>query len=153
MSDAAGTHPSRRRWLIVVVAVSIALNLFFVGMVAGHFRHRHRLVVMNQRERFERIAADLNLNDIQTAAFRQFQTTMRTNGAAMRAANAAAWARIGDPATSPDQITTLLASTVKNRTEFQQDIANAMGKFLASLTPTQRATFVDEARNTAHPRQ
>jgi uncharacterized membrane protein len=152
MSDAAGTHPSRRRWLIVVVAVSIALNLFFVGMVAGHFRHRHRLPVMNQRERFERIAADLNLNDVQTAAFRQFQTTLRTNGAAMRAANAAAWARIADPATSPDQITTLLASTVKNRTEFQQDIANAMGKFLGSLTPTQRATFVDEARNTAHPR-
>ncbi len=152
MSDAVGTRPSRRRWLIVVVAVSVALNLIFVGMVAGHFRHRHRLVVLNQRERFERIAADLKLSDTQAAAFRQFQTSLRTHGAAMRAANAAAWARIADPATSSDQITTLLDSTVKNRIEFQQDIANAMGKFLASLTPTQRATFVDEARNTPRPR-
>ena len=153
MSDAAGTHPSRRRWLIVVVAASLALNLFFVGMVAGHFRHRHRLAAPNPRERFERIAADLKLNDAQMAAFQHFQTTLRTNGAAMRAANAAAWARMADPATSPDQITELLNSTVKSRTEFQQDVANAMGKFLASLTPAQRADFIDKARNTARPRE
>jgi uncharacterized membrane protein len=153
MSDAAGTLPSRRRWLIVVVAVSIALNLFFIGMVAGHFRHRHRLAPLNQRERFERIAADLKMSDPQRAAFQRFQTILRANGAAMRAANAAAWARIADPETSTDQISELLNSTVKNRNEFQQDVANAMGKFLASLTPAQRANFIDEARNTPHPQQ
>jgi hypothetical protein len=121
-------------------------------MIAGHFRHRHRLAEPNQRQRFERIAADLKLNDVQMAAFQHFQSILRTNGAAMRAANAAAWARIADPATSPDQITQLLSSTVKNRTAFQQDVADAMGKFLASLTATQRASFIDEARNTARPR-
>lgn len=153
MSDVAGTPPSRRRWLIVVVAVSIALNLFFIGMVAGHFRHGHRLASLNQRERFERIAADLKMNDAQRTAFQRFQTILRANGAAMRAANVAAWARIADPETSPDQITELLNTTVKNRTQFQQDVANAMGKFLTSLTPAQRANFIDEARNTPHPRQ
>jgi len=151
MSDAAGTRPSRRRWLLGALAASLALNLFFLGTVAGHFRHHRRLAGMSQRERFERVAADLKMNDAQTAAFQNFQTTMRVHGAAMRAANATAWARIADPATSPDQITALLGSAVKNRSEFQQDAANAMGKFLLTLTPTQRATFVDEARNNTRP--
>ncbi len=41
MTDVVGTRPSRRRWLIVALAVSVALNLFFIGMIAGHMHGRH----------------------------------------------------------------------------------------------------------------
>ncbi len=156
MTDAAGTPPSRRRWLIVVVAVSVALNMFFIGAIAGHMHGRHPHPPppgqFGQHERFERIAADLGLNDAQKAAFQQFQTVMRQHGTAMRAAITAAWAKIADPATKPDEFPALLDGMVKSRTDFQQDLAGAMGKFLASLTPAQRAEFIEEARNPGHHR-
>lgn len=144
MTDGAGTPPSRRRWLIVALTVSLAVNLFLIGMFAGSMRHHHG-PPPGPHERFEGIAAELGLNDAQKAAFDQFTTTLRQQGGAMRRANLAAWTKIADPATSSDQITALLNETVKNRGDFQQDVANAMGKFLTSLTPDQRATFIEKA--------
>jgi uncharacterized membrane protein len=149
MSDAAGARPSRRRWLIVALTVSLALNLFFVGVFAGHRLGRHG-PPMGPHEHFAGIAADLGLNDAQKAAFSQFETVLRQHGGAMRHANMEAWGKIADPATSPDQIAALLAGTVESRTAFQQDVAGAMGKFLTSLTPQQRATFIAEARQPWH---
>lgn len=149
MSDAVGTRPSRRRWLIVVLTVSLALNLFFIGVFAGHMQGRHG-PPLGPHERFAHIAADLELSDAQKAAFGQFQTVLRQRGGAMRSADVAVWTKIADPATNPDQIAGLLAETVKNRTAFQQDVADAMGKFLASLTPQQRANFIAEARHHPH---
>ncbi len=146
MTDAVGTRPSRRRWLIVALTVSVALNLFFIGMIAGHMRGHRPAPPFAQRERFEHIIDGLGLNDTQRAAFQKFQSAMRQHGAAMRAANTVTWAKIADPATPPDQIPTLLGGTVKNRTEFQQDVADTLGKFLATLTPDQRTRFVEEAR-------
>lgn len=143
MTDGAGTPPSRRRWLIVALTVSLAINLLLIGMFAGSMRHHHGPI--GPRERFEHIAAELKLNDAQRAAFAQFQASFRQQGLAMRQANQAAWAKIADPATGPDQIAALLNDTVKSRTAFQQQVADAMGKFLASLTPQQRADFIEEA--------
>lgn len=151
MTDAAGTPPSRRRWLLVALTVSVAINLFLLGMIAGHMHH-HPPPPLGQRERFEHIAGRLGLNDSQKADFEQLEGTMHRNGAAIRAANLAAWAKVGDPATTPDQIGTLLQDSVKNRIAFQADMAAAMAKFLASLTPQQRATFVDQARNAGRHR-
>jgi len=146
MTDAAGASPPRRRWLIVALTVSLALNLFLVGVFAGHVHRHPHLASMNQRERLQHIADGLSLNDAQKAAFAQLETAMRQHGAAMRRANMAAWAKVADPATPPDQIAALLAGSVKNRTAFQQEISDALGKFLATLTPEQRANFVDEMR-------
>jgi uncharacterized membrane protein len=144
MTDGAGTRPSRRRWPIVALTVSVALNLFLIGLFAGSMRHHHG-PPPGLHERFAHIAAALGLNDAQKAAFDQFTTTLHKQASAMRAANMEAWAKIADPGTGPDQIAALLNSTVKNRTDFQQDVANALGKFLASLTPEQRATFIEQA--------
>jgi uncharacterized membrane protein len=149
MSDAAGTQPSRRRWLLIALTVSLAFNLFLVGVFAGHMHTRHG-PPMGPHERFAHIAAELGLNDTQKAAFGQFETVLRQHGGTMHRANMAAWAKIADPATGADQIAALLSGTVKNRTEFQQDVADAMGKFLASLTPQQRASFIAAAREPWH---
>lgn len=151
MTDVAGTPPSRRRWLLVALTVSVALNLFLLGVIAGHMHHGPP-PQLGQRERFERIAGRLGLNGAQNTAFQQFEGTMRRNGAAMRAASAATWAKIGDPGTEPGQIAALIQETMKARTQFQQDTATAFGTFLSTLTARQRATFVDEARKPGHHR-
>jgi uncharacterized membrane protein len=148
MTDAPGAPPSRRRWVLVALTVSLAVNLFLLGVIAGHMHHRHPPPTM--RERFEHIVGSLGLDDSQKGAFQQFVTVMRQHGPAMRAANAAAWAKIGDPATTPDQIGTLLDGTVKARTGFQQEMAVALTRFLSSLTPQQRATFIEDARRPNH---
>jgi uncharacterized membrane protein len=151
MTDVAGTPPSRRRWLIVALTVSVALNLFLLGVIAGHMHHRPP-PPLAMRERFERIANRLAMNDTQKQAFQQFEATLRRNGAAMRASNLAAWAKIGDPTVAPDQIAPLLTDAVKTKAQFQQENAALFAKFLATLTPDQRATFVDEARNSGRHR-
>ena len=87
-------------------------------------------------------------NDTQHAAFQQFQRR-GSHGGGMHRNNAGIWAKIADPATPPDQIAGLLEGTVKNRIEFQQGVATALGKFLATLTPEQRAKFIAEARQPA----
>ena len=98
-----------------------------------------------QHDRFEHIVSTLGLNDTQQAAFKQFQAAQR-HGGPMHKSNTTIWAKVADPATPADQIAGLLEGTVKNRTEYQQGIANALGKFLATLTPEQRAKFIAEAR-------
>ena len=146
MTDAVGASPPRRRWLIVALTVSLALNLFLVGVFAGHIHRHPHPQGMNPRERIQHIADGLNLNDAQKAAFASLEAAMRQHGAKMRRNNMAAWAKIADPATPADQIAPLLEGTVKNRTEFQSQVADAFAKFLATLTPDQRARFIDEMR-------
>jgi uncharacterized membrane protein len=146
MTDAAGASPPRRRWLIVALTVSLAFNLFLVGVFAGHVHRHPHLPPSSLHERLQHIAEGLSLNDAQKTAFAQLELTMRQHGAQMRRSNVAAWAKIGDPATPSGEIGDLLGGTVKNRTAFQQEVADAFGKFLATLTPEQRASFVDEMR-------
>jgi uncharacterized membrane protein len=148
MTDAAGTSPARRRWLVVALTVSLALNLFLVGVFAGHMHTRHG-PPLGPRERIEHIVADLELNDAQKAAFDRFEVAFRQHSGPMRRANAEVWAKIGNPTTGQDQIAALLGSAMKNRLEFQQTVSNALGAFLATLTPAQRVKFVEEARRPA----
>ncbi|HEX4112384.1 MAG TPA: periplasmic heavy metal sensor [Stellaceae bacterium] len=150
MTDVAGARPPRRRWpVIVALTVSVALNLFFVGVIAGSMSVLHH--GGNVHDRFEQIVGEMALSPGQRAAFRDFQATLRQHGAAMHRANMAIWSKIADPSTGQDQIAALLDSTVQNRTKFQQDVVASLEKFLAALTPEQRAAFVSKARNTPHP--
>lgn len=150
MTDAAGASPPRRRWLIVALTVSLAFNLFLVGVFAGHIHRHPHLTPLRFHEQLQHIADGLNLSDAQKAAFARLEKTMRQGGLQMRRSNMAAWAKIGDPATPSGQIGDLIDGTVKSRTAFQQDVAEAFGKFLATLTPEQRANFVDEMRIPGH---
>jgi Spy/CpxP family protein refolding chaperone len=150
MSDAAGTGTSRRGWLFfVVLTVSLALNLFFIGVIAGSLPASHH--EGGGRGRFERIIDGMALTAGQKSAFHDFQKTLREHGKAMHHANMQVWSKIADPATGQDQIAPLLSSAEKNRTDFQQDVAGTLAKFLGSLTPAQRAEFIREARAAPHP--
>ncbi|HEY5208352.1 MAG TPA: hypothetical protein VIJ42_02785 [Stellaceae bacterium] len=150
MSDAAGTRASRRGWLFfAVLTISLALNLFFLGVIAGSLPAMHH--EGRGHDRFERIVGGMALSPPQLAAFRDFQKILRQHGAAMHRANMGVWTKIADPATGQDQLAPLLDSAVKNRDDFQHDVSGALTKFLGLLTPAQRAEFVREARATPHP--
>ena len=149
MTDAAGTSPSRRRWLFVALTVSAALNLFFIGMLAGGLAIMQR--PPPQRDRLEQITARMRLNPAQEMAFHQFQKTTRQPAVRMHHTMVVIWTQLANPATAADQIAPLLNQTVQIRTAFQQDVATALGKFLASLTPEQRVTFIHESRAAPHP--
>ncbi len=139
MSVAAGTPPSRRWWLIVVLAASIALNLFFISVIAGT---AVQMRAGGPAERFERIGARLQLNPDQQAALRVFVVTLRQRGKAARDINMAIWKQLGDPALDQAQIPALLDKTVQGRAAFQSALAAALGQFLQTLSPEQRAAFI-----------
>jgi uncharacterized membrane protein len=144
MTAADGIRPARRRWLIGALVVSLAVNLFLIGVAVG-------TIALVRAESgppgwLARVAERLQLTPAQLEAFRHFQAVARQHGHAMRETNGKIWATLGDPATKPDQIAGLIDESVKNRTQFQQEVATAFGQFLTSLTPEQRARFISGAR-------
>jgi uncharacterized membrane protein len=139
MSIDAGTKPSRRWWLIVILTVSLALNLFFIGAIAGSAA---QMKAGGPGERFERIGARLQLNPDQQAALRQFLVTLRQRGKVTRETNLAIWKQLGDPALDQAQIPAMLDKSVPSRNAFQTALASALGQFLQGLTPEQRSAFI-----------
>jgi hypothetical protein len=144
MSEAAGTTPSRRRWLNVVLTVSLAVNLFLIGGIAGTMTLMR--AEMAPGRPLERAAVPMKLDAAQDAAFRNLQTVMRQRGRAMRQANQTLWTALADPSTGNDKIAGLLDEGVRNKTGFENDTATAFGQFLTSLTPTQRTEFIGRLR-------
>jgi uncharacterized membrane protein len=149
MSVAAGTKPSRRWWLIVVLTLSLALNLFFIGVIVGTAAEMR---AGGPAERFERIGARLQLNPDQEAALRAFLVTLRQRGRATREVNMSVWKQLGDPALDKAQIPTLLEKSVQNRADFQAALATALGQFLETLSAEQRAAFVTGTAGENQPR-
>ena len=140
MSDAAGARPSRRRWLIVALTVSLAVNLFLIGGIAGTLTLIRAEI--GPPGPLERVARRLNLDPAQEAAFRHLQTTMLQSGRAMRQANGKIWSALAAPATGTAKIGALLDQGVANKTAFEKNMAAAFGQFLMALTPAQRTEFI-----------
>jgi Spy/CpxP family protein refolding chaperone len=145
MSDAEAARPRRRGWLVPVLAVSLAFNLFLAGGFVGTMAFFHS--IPQPGERFAHIAEKVQLTPPQSAAFAVFIQTMQQSGKSMRDANHRVWAQLGDPVTDKAQIKPLLDQTLQNRQAYQNEVATSLGNFLASLTPDQRSRFVEEARN------
>ena len=143
----AGSLPSRQRWIVIALTISIIINLFFVGIFVGSMGSGPSLM----HERLERIVRQMGLTAQQNTAFRQFEATLGQR-TVTRTANAAIWAKVADPATKQDEIVALLDGVAKNRMEAQHQVAVSMARFLSILTPEQRATFIEEARTSPHPR-
>jgi uncharacterized membrane protein len=140
MSDAAGARPPRRRWLIIALAVSLVVNVFLIGGIAGTITliHAH----YGPPGPLERVAAGLDLTAPQETAFRQFQTTLRDRGRAMHRAERKIWRTLADPATGTDKVAALVQDGATNKAGFEKDTSAAFSRFLTSLTPAQRAEFI-----------
>jgi Spy/CpxP family protein refolding chaperone len=131
-------------WL--VLTLSLALNLFFVGG-ALWIRFNGPPVPMNAEERLHRIGAQLGLDAQQKEAFEQYSQTLRTRMHLMRKAVEPmmhnAWAEVAKPDADEAKVVELFDEASQTRRSFMRELAPITLSFLSKLSPEQRAKFVE----------
>jgi len=144
----AGVGPSRRlsrpRWLGALLAISVALNLCFVG--GAVWTRFHAPAPSTTSERFQRLAQTLNLSPPQQAAFDQYVAAILARGNRLRQATEPlmdeAWEEIAKPQPDQARVLQLLDEASGRRHDFQHEAVASTLSLLASLTPEQRAKFL-----------
>ena len=147
---AAASGPPRRRLPWVLLALSLALNLFFIaGALWFHFHQP--LWRMTPEERVERMSAELHLDDAHKETFRRYFRQLGARMLLMRTEVQPligdAWAEIGKPQADEAKIDKLFDQAADTRRRFQRELTSQTLAFLATLTPEQRAKFVQLARH------
>jgi uncharacterized membrane protein len=134
----------------ILLALSLALNAFFVG---GFFWVRGEVARAQLRpaERFELIGRELNLDAKQRAAFDHFIGQMRMRARHLREANQPlieeAWNELEKPKPDDGVVDRNLDAANANRHNFQIDNSHALRTFLTSLSDEQRRSFVEFAKH------
>ena len=157
MAAAGTTAPMsrpRRRLLLTLLALSIALNLFFVGGAAWSRLHA-RSEWPSPEQRYQQMAAELDLDSQQRIGFDRYVAAMRARAQNMREQVApligAAWQEIGKPQADPAQVMRLFDEAAEKRREFQREATAQTLAFLAVLSPPQRSKFVAIAHDRRAP--
>jgi len=139
------TARSPRRLVWVLLALSVALNLFFVGG-ALWIRVHPAAVLSFQEQRFQRMARELDLAPQQRAGFDRYVAAMRSRTAQMHQQlaplYAAAWQEMAQPHADEAQVMRLFDEATAKRREFQREATSQTLAFLAVLSPAQRARFL-----------
>jgi uncharacterized membrane protein len=142
-----GTRP---RLLWVLLALSLALNLFFIGGVFW-LRTEASRMQLPPAERFEMVARQLTLDPGQRAAFDKFIGAMRMRTRHLHENNQPLieelWAELAKPKPDDALIDHNLDEAANNRHAYQVDTSRALRAFLAVLSDQQRQTFVELAKN------
>jgi uncharacterized membrane protein len=151
--DAVGAPP-RRRWRsrlpLILLVLSLALNVFFIGGVFW-LKTRAMQAQLTPPERVRLVARELSLDDNQRAAFDRFIQTARQHTRELRETNTPlvdqAWEEFAK--TQPDEavIERLFSASADNRRRYQVELGQALRGFLAALSVEQRRTFIDLLRN------
>ena len=149
---AAPSKQSRPRLLLALLALSIALNLFFIAGAAW-FRLHGPARWQNSEQRYQRMAAELDLDAQQRIAFDRYVAAMRARTANMQLQMAplidSAWAEIAQPQADAVDIMRLFDEAAGKRREYQREAITQTLAFLAVLSPEQRTKFSAIAR--PHP--
>jgi Spy/CpxP family protein refolding chaperone len=138
----------RQHFFVVLLALSLALNLFFI---AGALWIRiHGPPPMSQEGRLEQIGAQLGLDPQQKAAFEQYSQALRARMQAMHKAVEPlvgnAWSEVAKPDADETKVVQLFDEAAQTRRSFMRELAPVTLSFLATLTPEQRAKFVQLIR-------
>jgi uncharacterized membrane protein len=152
--DAAVPGKSLRHHLwLVVIALSLALNVFFVG--GALWTRFHAPAPLTREERFEQMAAALALDPQQRHAFAQYSQTMHGWMLDMRQAAKplvhAAWAEVSKPQADEAKVMQLLDQATQVRRAYLGKISAATIAFMRTLSPRQRAEFVKVAHQGPPP--
>ena len=147
MALAAETRgPSRLRLPWVLLALSLALNLFFIGGAMWARMHGPPSL-MNPAHRAEAAARELQLNDAQRAAFEQFVRTIRMRARQLRELNRPiveqAWRELAKPKPDEAMLTRLFDEATANRRSTQGEVTAALRHFLQTLAPEQRERYIE----------
>jgi len=135
----------RGRLVWVALALSLTLNVFFVGGLTWmKLSARPNLTPI---ERMQHVVQALNPTDDQRLAFEQFLRVARMRGRFLRETNQPLlekiWAEMAKPTPDDDAVAKLSAEIDKNREAFQKELAGALQSFIKTLTPDQRVKFAD----------
>jgi len=131
--------------LVILLILSVVLNVCFLAGAAWTRLHAPaRWGDLEQR--YQRMAAELNLEPQQRAGFDAYVAAMRTRTEKMRAQVTplmnAAWEEIAKPQADVAQVMRLFDEAAEKRREFQREATARTLDFLAILSPPQRAKFV-----------
>jgi Spy/CpxP family protein refolding chaperone len=131
------------------LALSLALNLCFIGG-ALWIRFQGAPVPMGPEQRLQQIGPQLALDQQQKLAFDQYAHTL---GVEMRSMHETiepiignAWAELANPNPDEAKIMQLFDQAGEQRRLFRRELVTSTLSFLASLSPEQRAKFVELAR-------
>jgi uncharacterized membrane protein len=144
----------RGRLLLSLLALSVALNLFFVGG-ALWIRLHSPADWGSPEQRYQRMAAELDLDAQQRIGFDRYVAAMRARTDRMREQVAplvaAAWDEIGKPQADTAQVTRLFDEAAEKRREFQHEATAQTLAFLSVLSPAQREKFIAISRQHRSP--
>ncbi len=152
MTSPAAGEPSRPRTGSRLAKAALILSLTLNVFLIGGFVYAKVAVErwMTPGERFQALAKELTLTPDQRAAFQKLIETMRLGRQHLRDTNQPlieqAWNELAKPQADQQALTRIIAQVADNRRQFQTEVAAAMGEFLATLTPDQRAQFVRLAK-------
>src|SRR5712691_8724780 len=152
-----GGAPTRwpsRRVLVILLILSFVLNLCFLAGAAWiHLNAPARSGGLEQR--YQQMAAELNLEPKQQAGFDAYVAAMRTRTEKMREQVTplmnAAWEEIAKPQADVAQVMRLFDEGAEKRREFQREATAKTLDFLAILSPAQRGKFVAIAHERRSP--
>jgi uncharacterized membrane protein len=139
----------RRHLLRALLALSLALNLCFVAG-ALWIRIQGPPLPMNPEARLRQIGTQLSLDPQQKHAFEQYSQTVRTRMQQMRDAveplTCKAWSEMARPDADGLKVVQLFEEAGQTRRSYMRELAPVTLSFLATLSPEQRAKFVELAR-------
>ena len=140
---------SRQQLVWVVLILSLALNFCFIAG-ALWIRVQGPPLPMSPEQRLQQIEPQLALESQQKAAFDQYIRTVRLRMQSMREAIEPlvgnAWSELAKPDADEAKIMQLFDQAGEQRRAFRRELGTATFKFLANLSPEQRAKFVELAR-------
>jgi uncharacterized membrane protein len=139
--------PARLPWILL--ALSLALNLFFIGGAVWMRSQGHG--PMGPADRVARVVKELGLDADQRAAFERFVRTIRTKARDLRETNQPlvdeAWQDFAKAQPDEAAVDKLFESAANNRRNFQIEAGRALRAFLGTLNEEQRAAFVAMVKN------
>lgn len=139
----------RQHLLWVVLALSLVLNLCFVAG-ALWVRIHGPPPPMNAEERLQHIGTQLALDKQQQAAFDQYSQALHARMQLMHKAVdpliGNAWSEVAKPDADEAKVVQLFDEAGQTRRSFMRELAPITLSFLATLSPEQRAKFVELIR-------
>ena len=154
LADSATHSGGRQHWWKVLLAVSLALNLFFV-IGALWIRMQAPPPPLTPEDRLEHVAGDLDLDNYQRQAFVKYSKAMRglfrTMHQAVQPLMSSAWTEMAKPEADEAKIMQLFDQAAQQRRTLAHDMTTATLSFLATLSPEQRSRFVKEMHQRPRP--
>jgi Spy/CpxP family protein refolding chaperone len=154
LAEPSARSGTRQHLFKAVLALSLALNLFFV-IGAVWIRIHAPPPLPSPEDRLEQMSGELGLDTQQRQAFANYSQTMRQRLQAMHGAVQPlignAWSEVAKPHADEAKVMQLFDQAAQERRGFMRDLTTTTLAFLATLSPEQRVKFVKLAHQRPRP--